>query len=415
MGRYVNKIAFLVSATVPLLYLKLSSCCGVFLNKIYEEFESDALSLYETETTRISLKFDPAANYTQDQLMDAMREFAGNDIESTGERYTHLSTILPDTVGQNPTQDELNKMYRLVQEEIQRQERDGPLYGIDDIKRVANSAKELDEIISSYLSETFTFYKPRFSKIEFENDPGSSLNLLINDSYLKFECFIGTSLATLGHVLREVCNPRQGFLSRVILARTLFEIALHQLFLVRKLLSLTVRVKSKEIRTSYDEFLSFGNLFARGMYGSKSPYRQNHTNSADPYNIRTCIECLKNPAGELTIEEAKDFYGHLCDFAHPNLGMRSLLFELQQSKGDYFSTEVKIDRSLECRQHVAYQNDVILHCVEIVHTLISCALREKETVRENMNDKNIQTFGEGNIRFNSITSRKRPTLDKKET
>lgn len=379
------------------------------MTNIYDDFESNAIDLYEREIERVSLKFDPERDYPMDELMDAMGQYAGNEIEKTGQRYLKLVELLPKNISAEPTQAEINRMYEIVQRQIHKEVGKKPYFAHEEIAELAEQARKLDSFITDYLDQSFGFYKPIYGNRSYTDNSDASLNLLVNDSYLKFECFFATSLASLAHMLRQVCDINQGFIARIILARSMFEIALHQLFIVRRVRSLTERTKNLSKEKCFDEFLAIKNIFSRGMWGTKSPFCPSQDNRVDPYNILTCFDCLKRPAGELNREYAENYYAHLCDFAHPNLGMRSLLFDLRPMPGDYFSTEIDIDRSLTCRQHVASQNDMILHAVEITYVLIETALEEKEIVRENMNDRNLKIF-DGKIRFNKITNQKRPTL-----
>ncbi len=378
----------------------------------YDEFEADSLALYRESSELRALQFDPNKDYTQQQLTDAIFEFVG-DGRNMSDRYAIISEAIFSKIESEPTQSELNQMYRGVQELLQSEKGSGPVYDEGQISQIANAARSLDAFITSYLEASFAFYKPEYGNILFEANPSASLNLLINDSYLKFECFIATSLATLGHLLREVCNPAQGFLARVILGRSLFESAIHQLFLTRKFSSLAVCIEKKDFAASHNELSRFREMFARGMCGTGSPYVPT-ADPSKPFNILSCMECLdKNEAFWVTPKLAKEFYSHLCDFAHPNLGMRSLFFEFGAVPGDFYSVAIKIDRSMHGRLHAATQNDILLRCVSIVHTVIECALDEKETTRHLLNQKNVQTFGTKR-RFNAITNLARATLDPAE-
>lgn len=374
------------------------------MKKHYEIFKTESQELIASELERFKVDFDDAKDYTKEELSDV--------IVRAEKDHQKLSGWLKDAGdqlrefwkgGDPPNQKAINEGYHLIQKMISERKGTKPSLTIEKIEEISEFAFEIDQRIEKYCSHRFTYYRPQFGEMEISGAKENTLNLRINDSFLKYEAFFAASSATFIHLLRNTCNTSVGLLSRLILSRSLIESAIHNIFIILKLNGIANRIKAKQTETSIEEIELFNNQFLKGMYGSKSPIAG--SDAPIPYNILTCLECFKkSPIDFFTYEFLIEFYGHLCDFTHPNYLMRYTLSSIKPARGDYFSYEVEIDKSFEGKSKAPQLIETLINTISYSLILIDRSFQLIEETRELLNTKNQDIFGDKKRkRFNMIT------------
>lgn len=370
----------------------------------YKTFKKESLELIASELERLRVEFDEDKEYSKDELSELIVR-AEKDHQKLSEWLKEAGDQLRElwNGGDPPDQKAINDGYHLIQKSISARKGSKPEITIEKVEEISEFAFDIDNRVEKYCGHRFTYYRPQFGGMEISRALENTLNLRINDSFLKYEAFFAASSATFLHLLRNTCSTSVGLLSRLILSRSLFETAIHNYFIIFKLNAIAIRIKTKQTEKSIEEIELFNNQFLKGMYGSKSPVVG--PEAPIPYNILTCIECLKkNPIAFLTYEFANEFYGHLCDFTHPNYLMRYALSNVEPAKGDYFSYEIVIDKSFEGKSKAPQLIETLLNTIYYSLILINESFQMIEETRELLNNKNQETFGDdSNKKFNMIT------------
>jgi len=315
------------------------------MQEYYNKFKESLHKLYNEEEERLKVQFEEDKNYTEFDLSDLI-SYAERDIDKAGDWYQEVSKDLRELwngEGSPADQEEINKAYKLIATKISNR-KGGPLnFEVKEIDELIDLLIDFDQEFSKVLKYKFTFLKSQFATKVVGLDGDTTINLRIDNATSKCWSFFGSSLASFVHLLRNCCNAEIGLLSRLILSRALFEIAIHNIFITRKLERITNQIEGISDEEAIQKLELFNNHFLRGMFGTKSP--ETDGSFPNPFNILTCIqEIEKRNIGEFDYETINDFYSHLCDYAHPNYLMRNLICEVGPAKGDYFSHEVFVDK-----------------------------------------------------------------------
>jgi len=382
------------------------------MKDIYIKFQEDCLNLFKEEQERLKIDFDPTKQYSLEELSDLI-SYTERDHNKIQEWLKYAGDQLRELWqdGDPPNQEGINEGYKLLATKIS-ERKGGPLhFDESNIESIAKKANQFDERCENYCNQRFTFYRPEFGNKIVGEDGNNTINLRIDDAYLKYEAFFGASLSTFCHLLRNVCKSEIGFLSRMILSRALIEVSIHNLFVIRKLNGISNRIEKIEPDKAIEEIELFKNHFLRGMFGTKSP--ETSDEFPDPYNIFTCMDGFKKePLGELTHEKLLHFYEHLCDYTHPNYLMRNVLSEVGPAKGDYFSYEVFIDKTFEGKQKAPQIFHYLLQAIDISIEILEASFVTKEETRKLLDKKNVSN--KEKYQSNWITGRAREFKDKKE-
>lgn len=375
------------------------------MNKLYSRFRDDCLDLFKSESERLKIDFDAEKDYDKWQLSDIISG-GERDLDKAQDWYALVSTELKELWGSGDPKDQkdLNEGYKLIATLISNK-KGGPLhFNESDIESTIKNIVRVDQRCSEYCDQHFTFYRPQYGGMVVGEGGKNTINLRIDDAYLKYEAFFGASLSTFCHLLRNVCNPEVGFLSRMILSRSLLEVAIHNLFIIRKLNGIAKRVEKFGIEKSITEIELFKKQFLKGMFGTKSPEMGEGT--PDPYHVFKCMDSLKKAnVGKITYDKLFKFYEHLCDYTHPNYLMRTVLCEIGPAKGDYFSYQVFIDKSFEGKEKAPKIFHYLLNAINISAEIIETAFTEKEETRLLLNTKNLEN--KETFSFNKATGRPR--------
>jgi len=311
----------------------------------YIKFRDSLYELFNLEKERLKVEFEEGKNYTESELSDII-SYAEKDLYKASEWFQEVSKDLRELWNGESSaanQDELNAAYKLIATKISIR-KGGPLkFEPKEIDNLTKLIIEFDKEFSTVLKCRFTFLRSQFSSKVVGLDGDTTINLRIEDAISKCWSFFGSSLASFIHLLRNCSNSNTGLLSRLILSRALFEIAIHNIYITRKLKRITIQIEGITDDKSIEKLELFNNHFLSGMFGSKSP--ETDGNFPNPFNILTCIkEIQKESIGEYNFEIINEFYSHLCDYAHPNYLMRNSICEVGPAKGDAFSYEVFIDK-----------------------------------------------------------------------
>lgn len=283
--------------------------------------------------------------------------------------------------------EDTDQMFEILSELILEKRGGLPKYFIQSTRSVSIRAAELDVSFSDFLNGRFAIHKPNYGAVKYVEAPNMDMRLRGVDTSEKFTAFTAVSIATYLHTQRFVCNPDNGFLSRLIIARAMIETMSQNRYVSLRLLALCKRIENWGVGKAATELDQFRKQFFKAMYGSRS---SRFNTDFDPYNSMTCIEKL--PDLELWSADAVlEFYEHLCDYTHPNFGMRSVLFGEHPTRAGYFHNEIVIppnpgDSILHYRDSqilietldicTAYMADTIDVMKEIVERL---SLKYKET------------------------------------
>lgn len=240
---------------------------------LYKKFETEALGLLIREEQRLLINFNFEKDYSEEELSDLLVS-AEKDVDKLGIWLDELKWRLRAiwNAGSPPNQESLNIAYFMLASVIC-ERKGGPLeINEQRIKKLTIDITNIDKICTSYCRQRFMFYKPQFGE---KVVPKNTINLRVDDTFLKFRAFFAASLSSYIHILRNVCDSNGGFLSRMILARALLEVAIHNLFVVRKLLKIAKQVETEDEKKSIENLERFRNVFYRGMFGTKSPLEKN--------------------------------------------------------------------------------------------------------------------------------------------
>lgn len=375
------------------------------LEDLYRNFNTYCIELFEAENERLKVEFDESKNYDKWEISTLISN-AERDIDKTQEWLKLASSKLKELWGGGDTEDQnaINEGYKLIATLIS-ERKGGPLqFDKTDINDLTKEIEKLDKRCQEYCDNRFTFFRPQYGNIVVGEEGSNTINLRIDDAYLKYEAFFGASLSTFCHLLRNVCNSDNGFLSRMILSRSLIEVAIHNLFIIRKLNSIANRIEKVNADKAIEEIELFKNHFLKGMFGTKSPELPDGT--PDPYHIFTCLDALKKKdANGITHDDLKEFYEHLCDFTHPNFLMRNVMCEIGPAQGDYFSYQVFIDKSFEGKERAPRIFHYLLTALRYSIELIKVSFDEKEQTRQLLNKKNLENKGQ--FHYNKTTGTKR--------
>lgn len=311
----------------------------------YSKFKDSVYALFSEEEERLKIEFDEGRDYTEIELSSIIG-LGERDLDKAEEWYQEVSEELRELwkgQGSPENQNDINEAYKLIATKISIR-KGGPLkFGIKEIDELIESIVDFDDEFDKILNQRFTFLKNQFASKIVGLDGDTTINLRIDNATSKCRSFFGSSLASFLHILRSCTTSEIGLLSRLMLSRALFEIAIHNIYITRKLKRITDQIKDKSDAEAIEKLELFNNHFLRGMFGTKSP----ETDAAfpNPFNILTCIqEVEKENIGAFDYETLNNFYAHLCDYAHPNYLMRNLICEIGPAKGDYFSYEVFVDK-----------------------------------------------------------------------
>jgi len=319
------------------------------MDKHYLNFKESVYALFSEEKERLKVEFEEGRDYTEMELSSIISSItlAEEDPDKAGEWIKEVLRELRELwkgEGSPADQNEINEAYKLIATKISIR-KGGPInFKLEDIDALIELLIDFDSEFDKLLKQRFRFLKNQFASRIVGLDGDTTINLRINNATSKCWSFFGSSLASFLHMLRSCTNPEIGLLSRLMLSRALFEIAIHNIYIIRKLKRITNQIKGKSDAEAIEKLELFNNHFLRGMFGSKSP----ETGEAfpNPFNILTCIqEVEKENIGEFDFKTLNDFYSHLCDYAHPNYLMRNLICEVGPAKGDYFSYEVFVDKN----------------------------------------------------------------------
>lgn len=366
---------------------------------LYENFKSDALSLLSQEAERLSLDFNFEKDYSKEELSELLVS-PEKDIEKLRIWLDEVKWRLRAlwNGGDPPNQDALNTAYFMLSTLIC--ERKGGPLAIDEqkIKALSVDLSDIDKRCAIFCRQRFTFYKPRYGE---KVVPKNTINLRIDDTFLKFRAFFAASISSFIHILRNVCDADVGFLSRMILSRSLLEVAIHNLFVVRKLHSIAKQIGNENENRSIEILERFRNVFYRGMFGTTSPLEPTSTDK--PYNILTCLQFLeKEPINDLPYKKLSENYEHLCDFTHPNLLMRRSLSDIVSAKGDVFCDEVLIDITHKGKSKSPENLKHLVTSLECCVILMNTAFTEKAQLRQLLDEKSLSNKDEHH--FNKVTA-----------
>jgi len=381
------------------------------MEKLYKAFLQESQEFLKQEIERLSYEFDPKKDYTENDLLNLFYGERHKDLIGAQIWNQLVTKTLTKRWGSlnPPNQQGINIAYLDLLKLKSSRKGTLPNFNTKDLEHLFELIKKIDKFSLHYCSQKITFLQPQYGMINI-GDNEATLIIRIDDTYLKCETFFSASLATFTHLLRNICNPKGGILSRIILSRTLLEVSIHNLFIIRKLHGIVYRIRNKEIAKSIKELNLFANQFSKGMFGSKSP--QIEDNSPIPYNIMSCFECLKKkPVEHITYEYTINLYDHLCDFAHPNYLMRNMLMDIEAARGDYFSYELLIDKSFEGRIKGGEFFECLIESIKSSIFIIKQASKEKEQIRIILNEKAKKykkVYNE--FSFNDVTGTSKPKL-----
>lgn len=373
-----------------------------------EKFSHSALGaelseLHVADTQLRTAIFDCEKDYSLDDVTELNHSlYRGIGVQETADiaaRALEIArSIYPSD--REPTQAELNELYGAIAAlKLERLEAP-PQTPLDDIQTLVNKLDSVDSDVCEYLAGQFVFYSDGFT---FKNEdlPDRTLNFVVNDSFLKFECFFAAASAATLHLMREVAENGRGFLARVVLSRSMLECALQLHFVTKKFLGLASRIENKQSKTSLQEFEMFPLMFQKAMFGSSNP---DNPDLEDPYHINSCLDALPSDV-DSTIDQArvKHLYDQLCDYTHPNFGLRSVLIDFKQNPSDYFTTMTVIDESLSGQMKRSRLIDLVPAAYLPTVGLFEASFQMLEEIRERLNGANVQAFGDA-TRFNKVTS-----------
>lgn len=361
----------------------------------YAEFGSALLELLENERDRLQPDFDESLDYSFDDLQDRMDLFARTFSLAEGHEraYEELKGRWPQQG--EPTQAELNALVRAFSELERQRIGEMPPTNAAELTELVDELANTEERILAYLeSGRFVFYSPQFSFRD-EEMPKQTLNFEINSSFLKFECFFAAAGATAISLTREICSAKTAVLTKLILGRSLLECVLHLHYVSLKFKKLSQRIENKSAEASLNEYEFIPRFLTRAFYGAGDM-------SESPLHVNDCLDILRVDTDDV-LEQGKvqGLYDTLCDFAHPNLHMRALQFELRPTPGDFYTTMLDFDRALDGRRDQA----VLLWLLPaILSTAIAltASFAHLDATRLNLNERNVDLIGKN--RFNSVTS-----------
>lgn len=368
-------------------------------HELYKKFETEALGLLVEEEQRLSLNFSFEKDYSEEELSDLIVSVE-KDIDKLAIWLDEVKWRLRAlwNAGNPPNQEYLNTAYFMLSSVIC--ERNGGPLDINQqrIKKLIKDISDLDDKCTSFCRRRFMFFKPRFGE---KVVPKNTINLRIDDTFLKFQAFFAASLSSFIHLSRNVCDSRSGFLSRMILARSLLEVAIHNLFVVRKLHKIAKGIGNENEGKSIESLERFRNVFYRGMFGTTSPLISGSDDK--PFNILTCLQFLeKETIDNLPYITLSQTYEHLCDFTHPNLLMRNALSEVVSAKGDVFCDEVLIDIAHTGAEKSPQNLKYLIYALECCVVVMKTAFLETTQIRKLLNEKNL--LNKENGQFNAVTS-----------
>jgi len=313
------------------------------LDNLVLQFRDEALACTEKELKRTWPRYDPSKNYCEEDFSDLLFSCGkGTEtIQFCNEKLADILSRLPNR--QAPKQYEINLAFREFQEAVSKFKGGTPKYTDKDISSLIQQTRNTVFELYKFTAFPHRIFKDQYGTKTFDNADDVSLSLRIDDSYLKINMFVACNSTIFLQLLRAVCDPSISFLARIITARSNFEVALHTLQLVERLDSAANRAERKLAQGALAELEPFVNQYLRSIDGTRSPL--NDTDEQIPaYNVLDCFNAL-GKKGSDDRDDAEKFYGHLCDFAHPNAGMRNLLTKRELVPGDYFSWQYKLDYS----------------------------------------------------------------------
>ncbi len=380
-------------------------------SRLYDEFEKLSHEVHNEIMRRNTIEYDDECEYTLSDTANAAGLISGSDLERAYKINSRLASMNLAFFGRPYSQSEINMIYRCIQEMVVEERSCHPFFEISDINKAASLPRKLDEYICRYLNRRFILFKSPYADMHLSEDMGKGgLLLLIDTSYLRIEHFFGASLVSCLDILREVCDISKSILTRSILARSLFEAALHQLFFMRRLLEICERSRTSDLDVCYSEFLAFNELFNRGMYGTSSNSIGPTESRYQPYPKKEMIKCVGADESPFDRASLNSLYWHLCDYTHPNSGMRSLSYELENSPGDPYSDQVRFALEGEHSFRAISNNNTVVRSVEVVYWMISRASIEKEAARVTMHEMKARLLRDGRDDSDRVTGHPRPVL-----
>lgn len=376
------------------------------VNDHYRSFFEECIDLFHSENERLKVRYDSNKNYSEKDLSDLISNSSPDDFIYAPEWYSQISDELEKVWGgRSPKgQSDLNEAYKLLA--IKVSERDGgPLYFEEkDIIYLTGKMCDVDDRCEAYCKHRFTFFRPDLGAMNIGDDKEKTLNLRIDDACLKYEALFGANIATFCHLLRSVCKPSVGMLSRIILSRSLLELVLHTYYISRRIHAISLKIISLSAEKSIEELNVFKNQFIKGLFGNST--LNINSESPKPYNILTCMQIIESDAEmECTYEEVEKTYGILSDFSHPKFAMRSSVIGLGPAPGDYFSYELSVDQAFTGDGRSAEVFHHLLNSINISIKIISRSFDLKESTRIKLNEKNLQY--RTSLQFNQITDNPR--------
>lgn len=346
------------------------------------------MHLYEIQEKIISVQHDASLDYSETDIHDALSVCMSAAIES-GEDLTKLSHDLELIQEQCKTNHsiDLNLFHEKIQTYTALKKGKSLLYKPDELRSIIDEINSIDERIVQFSQRRLHFFKPQFSQVRYSDRDSSNVSLLIHDTQMKLACFMGASFASSLHLIRDNTNLHTGFLSRVILSRSLLESCVHQLFVLRKINKLLSRIRNSEPKKTASELDLIPSLLQKSMYGTASPIHD--TDQTVPgHHINKCIGTLDEPVNRISKHIFEEHYAHLCDFTHPNLGMRALMLDiLPNAPGDYFCSAVKIapDFGFSCKDPT--QSDLLIRSLYMASTLLTESFNIYRDVQSQLTEK----------------------------
>lgn len=355
------------------------------MEKHYLNFKESVYTLFSEEKERLKVEFEEGRDYTEMELSSII-SLAEKDLDKAGEWYKEVSKDLRKLwkgEGSPADQNDINEAYKLIATKISIR-KGGPLnFKLEDIDALIELLIDFDSEFDKLLKQRFTFLKNQFAPLIVGLDGDTTINLRIDNATSKCRSFFGSSLASFLHILRSCTNPEIGLLSRLMLSRALFEIAIHNIYITRKLKRITNQIKGRSNAEAIEKLELFNNHFLRGMFGTKSP--ETDETFPNPFNILTCIqEVEKENIGQFDYETLNYFYAHLCDYAHPNYLMRNLICEVGPAKGDYFSYEVFVDKDATGNFNASQIFHYLLQSLNISINIFKQSSEEMKTTFEEL-------------------------------
>lgn len=253
-----------------------------------------------------------------------------------------------------------------------------------------------DDKISRFCEGKFTFLRPNFGN---KSVGSNTVNLRIDDAYLRLEAIVALNLATANHLLRESCNPKTSFLLRLIAARTLLEVLFACLYVVSILKKLAVDIEHSNDLDVVNKIEEKRDLLSRAMLGSRSPYTSDEFPNG--IHIDDCRRYLKKMNTIDNFEDLENLYDHLCDYTHPNYSMKSIFSEVLPASGDNFSYEIKIDPTFSGIEKSQAHFHHLMNSLEFSAGLVDRILEDKELAKAAFNRRNVKN--KNKYAFNSVT------------